>query len=40
LRTEAVGRARPFYERLGFTEWYLLPAWRNGRDFVQMRRPL
>lgn len=40
LRTEAVGRSRPFYERLGFTEWFVLPAWRNGRDFVQMRRPL
>jgi GNAT superfamily N-acetyltransferase len=40
LRTEAAGRSRPFYERLGFTVWYPLPAWRNGRDFVQMRRPI
>lgn len=40
LRTEATGRSRPFYERLGFTESYVLPAWRNGRDFVQLRRDL
>lgn len=40
LRTEASGRSRPFYERLGFTEWYPLPAWRKGRDFVQMRKEL
>lgn len=40
LRTEAGGRSRAFYERLGFTEWYLMPSWRRGRDFVQMRRAL
>ena len=40
LRTDAGGRSRAFYERLGFTEWYRMPAWRNGRDFVQMRREL
>jgi 2'-5' RNA ligase/GNAT superfamily N-acetyltransferase len=40
LRTHAGGRARAFYERLGFTDWYSMPAWRNGRDFVQMRREL
>jgi 2'-5' RNA ligase/ribosomal protein S18 acetylase RimI-like enzyme len=40
LRTDADGRSRAFYERLGFEEWYRLPAWRAGRDFVQMRRDL
>jgi 2'-5' RNA ligase/GNAT superfamily N-acetyltransferase len=40
LRTDADGRSRAFYERLGFDEWYRMPAWRNGRDFVQMRRNL
>ena len=40
LRTDAGGDSRRFYERLGFTEWYLLPTWRNGRDFVQMRKSL
>ena len=40
LRTEAEGRSRPFYERLGFEVWYVLRSWRNGRDFVQMRRQL
>jgi len=40
LRTEAGGRSQPFYERLGFTELYRMPAWRNGRDFVQLRREL
>ena len=40
LRTEAGGDACRFYERLGFVEWYALPLWRNGRDFVQMRREL
>jgi 2'-5' RNA ligase/ribosomal protein S18 acetylase RimI-like enzyme len=40
LRTEADGRSRAFYERLGFEEWYRMPAWRNGRDFVQMKRDL
>lgn len=40
LRTEADGRSQPFYERLGFTVWYRMPQWRNGRDFVQMRRDL
>ena len=40
LRTDATGDARRFYERLGFVEWYVMPSWRNGRDFVQMRRAL
>lgn len=40
LRTEAEGRSQPFYERLGFVVWYRMPQWRNGRDFVQMRRDL
>jgi ribosomal protein S18 acetylase RimI-like enzyme len=40
LRTEAEGRSQPFYERLGFEVWYRMPSWRNGRDFVQMRKAL
>ena len=40
LRTEAAGSSRAFYERLGFTEWYAMPTWRNGVDFVRMRRAL
>ncbi|MEA3056128.1 MAG: hypothetical protein QOD30_1560 [Actinomycetota bacterium] len=40
LRTDADGRSRGFYERLGFDEWYRMPAWRNGRDFTQMRKEL
>jgi ribosomal protein S18 acetylase RimI-like enzyme len=40
LRTEADGRSRAFYERLGFTVWYRMTEWRNGRDFVQMRKEL
>jgi 2'-5' RNA ligase len=40
LRTEAGGRSQPFYERLGFRVGYVLPEWRNGRDFVQMRKDL
>jgi 2'-5' RNA ligase/ribosomal protein S18 acetylase RimI-like enzyme len=40
LRTDADGRARAFYERLGFTAWYSMPQWRGGRDFVQLRREL
>jgi ribosomal protein S18 acetylase RimI-like enzyme len=40
LRTDADGRSRAFYERLGFNEWYRMPSWRNGRDFIQMRRSL
>ena len=40
LRTDADGRSRGFYERLGFREAYRLPQWRNGRDFVQLRRDL
>jgi 2'-5' RNA ligase len=40
LRTEAAGRSRAFYERLGFQVWYVMTSWRNGRDFVQMRKPL
>ena len=40
LRTQAEGRSQPFYERLGFTVWYRMPSWRNGQDFVQMRKDL
>jgi len=40
LRTQADGRSRPFYERLGFTVWYRMLEWRNGEDFVQMRKDL
>lgn len=40
LRTEAGGEAEPFYERLGFVRWYVLPRWRFGRDFVQLRKDL
>jgi 2'-5' RNA ligase len=40
LRTQAEGRSRAFYERLGFTVWYRMTAWRNGDDFVQMRKEL
>lgn len=40
LRTEADGPAEPFYLRLGFERWYVLPRWRDDRDFVQMRRML
>jgi 2'-5' RNA ligase/GNAT superfamily N-acetyltransferase len=40
LRTEQGGPAVPFYERLGFEEWYVLPRWRSDRDYVQMRRQL
>lgn len=40
LRTEAGGVAEGFYERLGYVRWYVLPQWRFGRDFVQLRRDL
>lgn len=40
LRTQAGGRSQPFYERLGFTVLYRMPGWRNGFDFVQMRKEL
>lgn len=40
LRTEAGGDSRRFYERLGFVESFAMPSWRNGRDFVQLRREL
>jgi 2'-5' RNA ligase/ribosomal protein S18 acetylase RimI-like enzyme len=40
LRTRADGRARPFYLRHGFADWYPMPRWRNALDFVQMRKDL
>jgi 2'-5' RNA ligase/GNAT superfamily N-acetyltransferase len=40
LRTEDGGPAEPFYAGLGFTRSFTLPAWRAGRDFVQLRRDL
>jgi 2'-5' RNA ligase/N-acetylglutamate synthase-like GNAT family acetyltransferase len=40
LRTVADGRARRFYEARGWRSYLTLPAWRRGRDFVQMERVL
>jgi 2'-5' RNA ligase len=40
LRTEAAGPAERFYRRLGFEPWYVMPEWRAGRDWVQLRRDL
>jgi 2'-5' RNA ligase/GNAT superfamily N-acetyltransferase len=40
LRTESAGPSEPFYANLGFERWYVLPRWRDDRDFVQMRRNL
>lgn len=40
LRTLADGPARAFYEARGWVVDRELPAWRNGRDFVRMIRPL
>ena len=40
LRTPAGGAAQRFYERNGFRVWYVMPEWRPGRDFVQLRREL
>lgn len=40
LRTQAGGAARPFYEARGWKVYAELPAWRHGRDFVQMERLL
>jgi 2'-5' RNA ligase len=40
LRTIAGGRADRFYRERGFAPVLALPAWRHGRDFVQLRRPL
>lgn len=40
LRTPAGGPAQRFYERHGFSVWYVMPEWRPGRDFVQLRRSL
>jgi GNAT superfamily N-acetyltransferase len=40
LRTIAGSRAERFYLDRGFVALFPLPAWRHGRDFVQLRRPL
>ena len=40
LRTEAGGASQGFFERSGFAVGYVLPVWRFGHDFVQMRREL
>ena len=40
LRTVDGGPAERFYLDRGFTRAYGLPVWRNGRDFVQLRRSL
>jgi len=40
LRTGAGERQHAFYLRHGYVDWYPLPQWRGGRDFVQMRRDL
>jgi GNAT superfamily N-acetyltransferase len=40
LRTVDGGPAERFYRDRGFTRAYRLPTWRNGRDFVQLRRDL
>ena len=40
LRTIAGGPADVFYRRRGWAEYGRLPAWRNGRDFVQLRHRL
>ncbi|MDQ1372700.1 MAG: hypothetical protein QOJ09_38 [Actinomycetota bacterium] len=40
LRTEDGGPAERFYAGLGFARATLLPGWRAGRDFVQLRRDL
>lgn len=40
LRCLAGGDVERFYRERGFTPAFPLPAWRHGRDFVQLRRPL
>jgi 2'-5' RNA ligase/GNAT superfamily N-acetyltransferase len=40
LRCPDGGPAERFYLDRGFTRAHALPAWRNGRDFVQLRRAL
>jgi GNAT superfamily N-acetyltransferase len=40
LRTLAGSPAEAFYRAHGFTTVVVLPRWRLGRDFVQLRRPL
>jgi GNAT superfamily N-acetyltransferase/2'-5' RNA ligase len=40
LRTGAGERQHGFYLRHGYADWYPLPDWRGGRDFVQMRKNL
>jgi 2'-5' RNA ligase len=40
LRAIEGGPAERFYRERGFTPAFPLPAWRHGRDFVQLRRVL
>jgi GNAT superfamily N-acetyltransferase len=40
LRTIEGGRAEAFYRGHGYGTLCRLPAWREGRDFVQLVRPL
>ena len=40
LRAIEGGDADRFYRERGFTAAFPLPAWRHGRDFVQLRRRL
>jgi 2'-5' RNA ligase/ribosomal protein S18 acetylase RimI-like enzyme len=40
LRTLDGGPAEPFYRNRGYTTLCPLPAWREGRDFVQLVRQL
>jgi 2'-5' RNA ligase len=40
LETEAGGGAVGFYERLGFSHWYVRPDYRFGLDYLVLRRDL
>lgn len=40
LRTGAGEPQHAFYLRNGWVDWYAMPQWRGGRDFVQMKREL
>ncbi len=40
LRCPTGGDAEAFYRRHGYVDHVRLPAWRHGRDFVQLRRHL